>query len=277
MPAETTQVLAEFAATLTYDKIPERVREYLQGRAVGYARLRRGGSSGRRDPPARGAVVGAGAVEREHRDRRRSPVARRRHHAQRLSHHRRHDVRRPPSHADAYHARSRPSGIGDRGARRALRPRPAGGDRRRLRGHDAGRCRDRLSGLPRPRLAWARRVRSVRGGRRGRPPAPLRRRDHGAGVRARRQPGRRHLRGLGHADGQVPPVPGRAVRPDGGAAGRAEIRRHPRVPHRARRRPLQQLLRTAGGPRSPPPISAAAGSSSRSRCACGRPRPRSRA
>ena len=28
MPAETTQVLAEFAAALTYDKIPERVRDY---------------------------------------------------------------------------------------------------------------------------------------------------------------------------------------------------------------------------------------------------------
>src|SRR5713101_3076412 len=28
MPAETTQVLAEFAASLSYDNIPERVREY---------------------------------------------------------------------------------------------------------------------------------------------------------------------------------------------------------------------------------------------------------
>src|SRR5438128_5195872 len=28
MPAETTQVLAEFSAALTYDAIPERVREY---------------------------------------------------------------------------------------------------------------------------------------------------------------------------------------------------------------------------------------------------------
>src|SRR3989442_14469569 len=28
MPAETTQVLAEFSASLTYDNIPQRVREY---------------------------------------------------------------------------------------------------------------------------------------------------------------------------------------------------------------------------------------------------------
>ena len=46
MTAETTQVLAEFSAALTYDKIPERVRELLQERAARYARLRGGGSPG---------------------------------------------------------------------------------------------------------------------------------------------------------------------------------------------------------------------------------------
>ena len=47
MPGETTEVLAQFAASLQYDDIPERVREYCKDMLSGYARLRGGGSSGR--------------------------------------------------------------------------------------------------------------------------------------------------------------------------------------------------------------------------------------
>ncbi len=124
---------------------------------------------------------------------------------------------------------------------RQLRPRPPGRHRRRLRGDDADRQRDRLSGIPQARLARAGRVRAVRRRRGGRPAARLRRRHHGARLRARRQPGRRHLRGLGHADGEIPPVPRRALRPDGGAAGGAEVRGDARIPHRQGRRPVQHL------------------------------------
>ena len=66
-------------------------------------------------------------------------------------------------------------------------------------------------------------------------------RHDGAGVRSRRQPGGGHLCGMGHADGEIPSVPRRAVRPDGGAVGAATIRRHARIPHRQGRRPLQRL------------------------------------
>ena len=62
------------------------------------------------------------------------------------------------------------------------------------------------------RLARAGHARPVRRRGGGRPPARLRRRDDGEGVRPRRQPVRRHLRGLGHADGEIPSVPRRAVR-----------------------------------------------------------------
>src|ERR1700719_4269256 len=84
----------------------------------------------------------------------------------------------------------------------------------------------------------------------GRPPPGLRYRHDGAGVRSRRQPGRRHLRGLGDADGEIPSVPRRLVGADGSAARGREIPRDPRVPHRARRRALQQLReRRASGSR----------------------------
>ena len=156
--------------------------------------------------------------------------------------------------------------------RRQLRPRPPGRHRRRLRGDDADRHRHRLSGIPQARLARAGRVRAVRRRRRGRPAARLRRRHHGARLRARRQPGRRHLRGLGHADGEIPPVPRRPLRPDGGAAGRAEIRGDARVPHRQGRRPVQHLCQWRASSSLPSATSASAGSSSRSRCGCGRRR-----
>ena len=95
--------------------------------------------------------------------------------------------------------------------------------RRRMRGDDASRHRRGLSGDARQGLARSGRARPVRRRRRGRPAPQVRHRDHGQGVRPGRQPGRRHLRGVGHADGEIPPVPRRAVRTDGGAAGRAEI------------------------------------------------------
>ena len=114
----------------------------LQGRAARHARLRGRRPPGRRDPPDRGAGVGAGAIQREQRDRRRPPVARRRHHAQRLS-------RSPPSRCATPTApRSRTSrrkwcrprsAIAERDG--ALRPRPAGRARRRLRGDDPDRRR----------------------------------------------------------------------------------------------------------------------------------------
>ena len=115
-----------------------------------------------------------------------------------------------------------------------VRPRSACRAGGGLRDDDADRRRRRLSGDARKRLARARRARPVRRRGGGRPAARLRRRDHGEGLRARGQPGRRHVRGVGHADGEIPPMPRRAVRPDGGAAGRAELPRHARSssPHK---------------------------------------------
>ena len=146
-----------------------------------------------------------------------------------------------------------------------------------MRGDDAHRHRHRLSGVPRARLARPGRARAVRRRGRGRPPARVRCRDDGEGLRPRRQPGRRHVRGLGHADGEIPPVPRRAVGSDGGAARRAEIPRDQGIPHRQGRRPVQHLRQRRQARGSSPPISASAGSSSRSRCGCGRRRRRRRA
>src|SRR6202040_1190855 len=53
--------------------------------------------------------------------------------------------------------------------------------------------------------------------------AQIRCRHHGARLRPRRQPGRRHVCRLGHADGEIPPVPRRAIGIDGGAVGTAKI------------------------------------------------------
>ena len=191
--------------------------------------------------------------------------------AQRLSDHRRHDVRRASRDDDARHAGSDPAGAGDRRARRQFGPRSAGRDRRRLRGDDADRHRARLPGVP-PR-GWhgpgvlgpfgaAAAVGRLRG---------FDAEHHGARVRARRQPGRRHLRGLGHADGEIPPMPRRAVGADGRAAGASRNSVATREFLTAKDGGLYQHLRQrrqAG--LSPPPISAGAGSSSRSRCGCGR-------
>ena len=154
-----------------------------------------------------------------------------------------------PLDPDPRHARSDAAGAGDRRARRRCRAAicwsrspPACEVTTRI-GIGA-----RLSGVPRPRLARTRRARAVRRRGRGRPAARLRRRDHGEGVRPRRQPGRRHVRRVGHADGEIPSVPRRAVGPDGGAARRAEVPGDTRIPHRQGRRPLQQPTPTAESP-----------------------------
>ena len=214
----------------------------LQEPAARRARLRDSGRPRRGDASGRGARGGAGSVEGEQRHRRRPPVARRRDRVERLSRHRRHDVRCPSSDAHAHHAGSRAACSGDRGARRAVRPRPAGRARRRLRDGDAGRARLGFPDGTRPGLARARHHRPVRRRSGGGTPARLRCRHHGAGLRARGQPGRGHVCCVGHADGQVPPVPRRAFGTDGGAARAAAVRRHPRVSHRQGRRALQHLF-----------------------------------
>ena len=91
-------------------------------------------------------------------------------------------------------------------------------------------------------------------------------------LRPRRQPGRRHLCRLGHADGEIPSMPRRAVGLDGGVVGAAGFRRHARIPHRQGRRPLQRLCQMAASPTRRSPISAHALSSSRSQCGYGRRR-----
>ena len=134
----------------------------------------------------------------------------------------------------------------------------------------------RLSGVPRARLARPRRARAVRRRRGGRPLARLRRRDDGEGVRPRRQPVRRHVRGLGHADGEIPSVPRRAVGSDGGVARRAEIPGDDASSSPPRTAASTTATPTAESPSWRLPISASAGSSSRSRCGCGRRRRRPR-
>ena len=273
---EPTQVLANFAASLRYENLPAHARDSLQESAARRAGLRSGRRPRRRNRAGRGARRRDCAVARVERDRRRPAVARRRDHAQRLSDHRRHHVRHPSRDADPCHAGGDAAGARHRRARRCVRPRSPGRARRRHGGDDADRHRHRLSGVPRQGLARAGHARPVRRRGGGRPLARLRRRNDGQGVRSRRQPVGRHVRRLGHADGEIPPMPRRAVRLDGGAARRAEIPRDQGIPHRQGRRLLQHLRQRrqagAGHRRS----RHSAGSSSRSRCGCGRRRRRRR-
>ena len=242
MSGNVTEVLAGFAGVAAIRRSSGTCPRSLQECSARHAGMRGRRAPRRRDATGRGAGVGAGAIQREQRHRRRPAVARRRDHAQRLSHHRRHHVRHPPLDADPRHAggdaarawRS-PSATACRAA--TCWSRIAAG----MRGDDADRHRHRLSGVPRQGLARPGRARAVRRRRGGRPPARVRHRDHGQGVRPRRQPGGRHLRRVGHADGEIPPVPRRAVGADGGAAGRAEIPGDARIPDRQGRRPLQHL------------------------------------
>ena len=232
---------------------------------------------GRGDATGRRPGVGTGAIQREQRHRRRPAVARRRDNSEWLSRHRGHHVRRAPLDADPCDAGSDPARFGDRRTRRFVGPRADGRHRRRMRSDDADRHRPRLPCVPGQGLARPGRARSVRRRRGGRPASPVRHRDHGQGVRPRRQPGGRHLRRVGNADGEVPPVPRRALGVAGGAAGRAEVSGDARIPDRQGRRPLQRTMPMAAAPKPSPPISASAGNSNRSRCACGRPPRRSRA
>ena len=129
MAGEADCGLAGFAAALTYEAIPERVREDIARTCcwtrspARWRRIRAG------DPSASGAAAGSRSPTK-HGDRRRphrSPARP----AQRLSHHRRHHVRRPPVHADAHHAGSGCAGAGDR-ERDGCQAGPAGRARGRL-------------------------------------------------------------------------------------------------------------------------------------------------
>ena len=64
MPGEATQVLAEFAATLKYDAIPQRVREQCKNLLLDTLACAVAGDQRRGDRADRGAGGGAGAVAR---------------------------------------------------------------------------------------------------------------------------------------------------------------------------------------------------------------------
>ena len=235
------------------------------------------GAPGRGDAAACCAGVGAGAIRREQRDWRRPAVPCRGDPSQWLSHHRGDHVRRAPAVIDACHAGSDPARFGHRRTRRLVGTRPARRDRGRVRGDDANWARGELSGVPRQGLARPGSPGPVRRSRRGWPASALRYRDHGEGLRSRRQPVRRHLCSMGNTDGEVSPVPRRSLGLDGGAAGRAEVSRHARVFDRHRMAGFSTSIPMADAPRPSPPVSENAGSSSRSRSACGHPRRQFRA
>ena len=277
MSGNVTEVLAGFAASLQYDDLPGQVRDHCKNVLLDTLACAVAGHRGEETRTARCPGFGAGAIQREQRHWRRPAVARRRDNSERLSRHRGHHVRHPPLDADPCDAGGDPARVGDRRARRLVGPRPAGRARRRMRGDDAGWDWHRLSGLAGQGLARPGRARAVRRRRGGRPASQVRHRDHGQGVRPCRQPGGRHLRGVGNADREIPPVPRRAFGADGGAAGRAEIPGDARIPDRQGRRPVQHLFERRPARELSQPISESAGSSNRSRCGYGRPPRRSRA
>ena len=280
MPEEATQVLAQFAAALTYEQLPNWVDEHCKNLLLdALACALAGQPRGEETQQVAALASSLAQSQRGQRDRRRPPLARRRDAAQRLS-------RSPPSPCATRTAPRSPTS-----RRKWCRPRwrspsatgsPAAISWSRSPPGCEATTRigvgSRLSGVPRPRLARTRRARPVRRGGRGRAAARFDADDHGDARSA--SPGSQAagtFARVGHADGEIPPVPRRAVRADGGAARRAEIRGDTRVPHRQGRRPLQHLRRTAASPTPSPPISASAGSWSRSRCGRGRRRPSIRA
>ena len=275
MPGEATQVLAQFAATLNYDDLPQRVRD--TARTCCSTRWPAPSPATRaRKSPGRRLRRRAGAIARKQRHRRRPPVARRRDAAQRLSSITAItmcDVHRSTlTHSRRRWCRRRwrsPSATACRG-RDLLVALAAGFEVTTRIGIGLDYPAFRTRGWHGPGVLGPFGAAAAVGRLRGFDADTM-----AQGVRARRQPGRRHVRRLGHADGEIPPVPRRAVGPDGGAARRAEIRRDARVPHRQGRRPLQHLRQRRQARGASPPISASAGSSSRSRCGCGRRRPRS--
>ena len=212
MPEEATQVLAQFAAALTYEQLPDRVKEHCKNLLLDALACALAGHQGEETHQV-AALASSLAQSSET-----SVIG-----GDRLSlagatlfngylDHRRHHVRRASLHHDPCHPGGDAAGSGDRRTRRWFRPRSAGGDCRRMRGDDPHRDRARLSGVPRPRLPRTRRARAVRRGGSRRTAARLRRRDHGEGVRPCRQPGGRHVRRVGNADGEIPSVPRRALR-----------------------------------------------------------------
>ena len=239
--AETTQILAKFAATLTYDDLPPRVREHCKNLLLDAIACAIAGNRGEETGQvAAFATALAQGLEFE-RDRRRAFVVGRCDAAQRLSRHRDDDVRRAPCDHDPHHAGDCAAGADDRGTRRPVRSRSSDRHRCWFGSDDADRHRARLSGISRPRLAWAGHYRPFRRGGRRRFAVTFRSGHHGARLRPCRQPGRRHLRRLGHADGEVPSMPRCAVGPDGGAVGAAKFCCDARIPHRQGRRPLPRL------------------------------------
>ena len=107
---ETTQVLAEFAATLAYEALPDRVREHCKNLILDALACAVAGHLGE-ETGQLAALASALAQGNEfERDRRRASVACRCDTAQRLSHHRGHHVRRASRDHDACDAGNRAAG-----------------------------------------------------------------------------------------------------------------------------------------------------------------------
>ena len=277
MPEEATQVLAQFAAALTYEQLPDQVKEHCKNLLLDALACALAGHQGEETQQVAALASSLAQSQRNQRDRRRPPLARRRDVAQRLS-------------------RSPPSPCATRIAPRMTHVTPGGdaarpGDRRTRRAVRAAICwsrlppgceattrigdRARLSGVPRPRLPRTRRARAVRRGGCGRTAARLRRRDHGEAHSA--SPGSQAA-GTFAAWG-TPTVKFHQCR--GALSGllAALLAEQKFVATRefltAKDGGLYNSLRQRRQARARrPPISAGAGSSSRSRCGCGR-RPRS--
>ena len=156
MSGDVTEVLAGFAASLQYDDLPGHVRDHCKNVLLDTLACAVAGHRGEETEQVAALAVGAGAIQREQRHRRRPAVARRRDDPQRLSRHRGHHVRRPPLDADPRDAGGDPARLGDRRARRSVGPRPDGRHRRRMRGDDAGRHRRSIIRRSAPRAGTAR-------------------------------------------------------------------------------------------------------------------------
>ena len=93
---EPTQVLANFAASLRYEDLPERVREHCKNLLLDALACAVAGGHGEETAQMAALAAALAQSQEVERHRRRPAVARRRDHAQRLPDHRRHHVRRPP-------------------------------------------------------------------------------------------------------------------------------------------------------------------------------------
>ena len=162
--------------------------------------------------------------------------------AQRLPDHRGHDLRHLCAGARPHHPRGGAAGAGDRRARPPGRQGAARRDRDRGRGRGPGGGCHRLHRRGPAGLAHAGHRRAVRRRCRGRQAARPDQLADAQRAGARRQPVRRDLGVLGHADGQVPSVARRRLRAAGRPAGRAGLRRLGRDPGPSRRRHPCRLL-----------------------------------